>query len=210
MDEDLTYCLSQWGEPTQRIKANNGELERMQPHVPAKLIEYWREIGFSTFKNGLMMVTNPLEWQDTVTEWIAGTELETLDTYIALFRGAFGDITLFGLRYGCSAIIRPNAATYVGSRDKAAYGLETAVRSMFGNELSQYDTGDKSLNFAKALKKLGPLKPNEMYGFVPVLPMGGIRDLAHLQKVDAFAHLSILRQATGDLRGIMEYADIYR
>ncbi|MDR0673172.1 MAG: DUF1851 domain-containing protein [Zoogloeaceae bacterium] len=68
----------------------------------------------------------------------------------------------------------------------------------------------EDVNFESAFKKLGPLQPNEIYGFVPMLPMGGVRDLEHLQKVDAFAHLSILRQVTGELRQIMGYADIYK
>ena len=49
-----------------------------------------------------------------------------------------------------------------------------------------------------------------MLGYVPALPLGGSRDYAKLQKVDAFAYLSMLRQITGELKGVMEYADIYK
>jgi hypothetical protein len=211
MDEDLEYFLSKWGQPTERVPATEADLARLAQHVPPILIEYWREIGFSVFKEGLMTVTNPLEWMDVTNEWVAGTELAELDTFIPIMRGAFGRFRLLGLKHGYKASLEVTMAAYFGDREKPRYDLNISIKGGFsGSNPDDYDTGDKTLDFAKALKKLGPLKPNEMYGFVPVLPMGGTRDLKHLQKLDAFAHLSILRQATGKLRGIMEYADIYR
>jgi hypothetical protein len=50
--------------------------------------------------------------------------------------------------------------------------------------------------FAPALKKLGPLKPDEMYGFVPAVALSGSATLANLQKVKAVEHLAILAQLT--------------
>lgn len=48
--------------------------------------------------------------------------------------------------------------------------------------------------FAPALKKLGRLKHDEMYGFVPALALGGPATLDHLQKVKAVEHLVLLAQ----------------
>jgi hypothetical protein len=211
MDKLQQHFLSKWGSPSQRVPAAETDLAALAPHAPAILIEYWREIGFSVFKDGLMMVTNPLDWQDTVNEWLQGTELEAFDRFIPIMRGAFGDIRLLGIDKGFTPLLMPSDGAYMGDREEPKYELDFQVRTAFAtSDPVTYDISDKTLNFATALKKLGPLQPNEMYGFVPVLPMGGTRDLDHLQKLDAFAHLSILRQATGPLRGIMEYADIYR
>ena len=211
VDEELQLFISEWGQPTQRILASEEDLSELSGYVPAILIAYWREVGFSVFKSGLMLLTNPLEWQETVDEWLEGTELESLDRFIPLMRGAFGDFRLFGLNKGHTATLMVSDGAYMGRRDQPDYTMDISIKGEFVCcDPGRFDLSDHSPNFADALKKLGPLHPNEMYGFVPVLPLGGTRDLEHLQKLDAFAHLSILRQATGPLRGVMEYADIYR
>lgn len=210
MDECLEYFLSHWGQPTERVPADEETLTRFAPHLPATLIEYWRELGFSVFQDGLMTLCNPIEWQPVIDEWIEDTELKNLDTFIPVMRGALGSFKLFGIQHGCRISLLPVDRAYVGTRDQATYGMRLAIESLFLADPKEHDLQEEKFTFPQALKKLGPLKPNEMYGFIPLLPLGGMRDLAHLQKVDAFAHLSILRQATGELRGIMEYADIYR
>jgi hypothetical protein len=48
--------------------------------------------------------------------------------------------------------------------------------------------------FKPALRKLGQLKHDEMYGLVPALALGGEVSLDHLQKVKAVEHLVILAQ----------------
>lgn len=100
----------------------------------------------------------------------------------------------------------------MGDREFPKYSREISISGSIGSwDPDSFDNHHyKNANFKKAFKKLGALQPNEIYGFVPMLPMGGVRDLENLQKVDAFAHLSMLRQVTGELRQIMSYADIYK
>ncbi|EGH08166.1 hypothetical protein PSYMP_05689, partial [Pseudomonas amygdali pv. morsprunorum str. M302280] len=43
-------------------------------------------------------------------------------------------------------------------------------------------------------QKLGPLKSDEMYGFVPALALGGPMELEKLQKVKTIEHLTFLSQ----------------
>jgi hypothetical protein len=213
-DYYLKEFLSAWDKPTQMVRPDEELLRKLEQRVPANLIRFWRELGFSVFKDGLMLLCNPVDWKPVVDEWIEGTELETLDEYIPIMRGPFGDFQLFGLRHGSSATLYILEGTVMGDRDlpKPRPGFrKSIVEIQFGNSSPEdFDKRDYSVNFRNAFKKLGPLKPNEIYGFVPMLPMGGVRDLEHLKKVDAFAHLSILRQATGELRQIMGYADIYK
>jgi hypothetical protein len=211
MDWDLKEFLNIWGQPTQRIKADEGVLRQLAGKVPSNLIDYWRELGFSVFKDGLLCLCNPLEWKPVVDEWIEGTELETLDAYIPLMKGPFGDIGLFGLRYGSSAKLFPLSGALMGDRDLPKCSKEISIGTKFSlSSPERFDNHSYAVNFWNVFKKLGPLQPNEIYGFIPMLPMGGTRDLDYVQKVDAFAHLSILRQVTGDIRQMMEYADIYK
>jgi len=52
---------------------------------------------------------------------------------------------------------------------------------------------DKPL-FEQALKKLGPLAVDEVYGFEPILAAGGTLMVDNLAKLDLNIHLTILRQ----------------
>ena len=81
------YFLKQWGEPTQRIEADEAVLAQLAPSVPPRLIDYWRRLGFSVFKDGLMSLCNPLEWKPLIDEWLKDTELERLDVFIPILRG---------------------------------------------------------------------------------------------------------------------------
>jgi len=48
--------------------------------------------------------------------------------------------------------------------------------------------------FDRALRALGPLSAEEMYGFEPALALGGRAELGNLQKVDAVTHLILLAE----------------
>ncbi len=158
-----------------------------------------------------MTIVNPMDWKSVTDEWIVGTELFDLDTFIPIFKGAYGDFRLFGIHHGYKATLMPAMGTYVSLGEKAEYRLDIAIDGVFCCEtLKDNDFYAKSCKFDQALEKLGPLKANEMYGFVPALPLSGEPQLKNLQKLDAFAHLSILRQLTDEVRGIMTYEDIYR
>lgn len=65
-----------------------------------------------------------------------------------------------------------------------------------------YDWKDKPL-FKRALRKLGPLQSDEMYGFEPALTIGGTPNLEHLVKVKMVEHLVFLSQL-----GEVELVDI--
>ena len=48
--------------------------------------------------------------------------------------------------------------------------------------------------FTPALRRLGRIKYDEMYGFVPALALGGASSVDHLERVKAVEHLVMLAQ----------------
>ena len=70
--------------------------------------------------------------------------------------------------------------------------LDISVQSFFISKSREGSDFDDMFN--SALKTLGPLQPDEMYGFVPALALGGPSDLEHLQKVKTIEHLTFLSQ----------------
>ena len=204
------YFLKQWGEPTQRIEADEAVLAQLAPSVPPLLIDYWRHLGFSVFKDGLMSLSNPLEWKPLIDEWIKGTELEQLDVFIPIMRGVRGDFYLFGINYGFKPELSPINGGYIGSREIPQIPLDVSIKGLFMSQPDEFLPVTDPDDFMQVFHRHAPFGPQEMLGYVPALPLGGSRDYAKLQKVDAFAYLSMLRQITGELKGVMEYADIYK
>ena len=128
-----------------------------------------------------------------VSSWIEGTTFEERDTYHLIARSAFGDLYLWGEKTGFSLKI-----TSVLSRcvlHNFELKTEEMDRELQGFLLSrEVDTNDYGEMFKPAKKKLGMLRHDEMYGFVPALMFGGPDTLDHLEKVKAVEHLTLLSQ----------------
>jgi hypothetical protein len=200
MNESVEYFLEIWGKPTEVVSTDEATLRKLGRYVPENLIEYWRELGFSVFQEGLMAICNPIDWKPLADEWIAGTELEDLDNFFPILRGAMGQMSLLGARHGYTIALYPvEGQAFVTKPEPAEDAASYSVESLLFLDPDYFAIEGDDFNFATACKRLGSLRPNEIYGFVPVLPLGGISDLAHLKKVDAFAHLSILCQVTGEI-----------
>ncbi|RML60618.1 GAD-like domain protein [Pseudomonas syringae pv. pisi] len=128
-----------------------------------------------------------------VASWIEGTELEKRDTYHLIARGAFGDLYLWGEKTGFSLKI-----TSVFSRC-VIHDFEPTPEQM-DRKLQDFivsrkvDSNDVEDLFSQARRKLGTLRHDEMYGFVPALMLGGSASLDHVEKLKTVEHLILLSQ----------------
>ena len=122
------------------------------------------------------------------------------DAYYVIARSAFGEVFLWGTKSGRSlrivaawdSIFPSDYSDIIaaGKADRLVQGF-FVTKNKF--DLDQKDHLGKP-PFDRALKKLGPLASNEMYGFEPALALGGLCDLKNLRKVDAVTHLVMLAQ----------------
>jgi len=204
MDENFEYFLEKMGPAFGKRYVPTSSMERYRGKLPNQLLDYWKEHGWCGYADGLFWTVNPQEYDAVVDEWIGETPFMGRDAYHVIARSAFGDLYLFGEKGGSNLqIVAPDAKIMSGGR--TATDLNIDVRAFFGSRSRRgcdfSDTAGSRL-FAPALKKLGPLKHDEMYGFVPALALGGSATLDHLQKVKAVEHLVLLAQLS-ELR-IME------
>ena len=196
MDEYFEYFLKQFGPPVERRWVPQSSVDRYRGKLPDQLLAYWEEHGWTGYADGLFWTVDPQEYEPVVDAWIGGTRFMEEDTYHMIARGAFGNVYLLGERSASKLhIVAPDSIMMKPSpspsdRDRAVLAF-FGSRSRGGNDLS--DVNGERL-FAPALKKLGPLKHDEMYGFVPALALGGPATLDHLQKVKAVEHLVLLAQ----------------
>ncbi len=196
VDEDFEYFLETMGPSLDRRDVPASTIERFRGKLPDQLLSYWQEHGWCGYADGLFWTVDPEEYEPVLDAWIGGTPFMEEDAQHIVARGAFGDLYFWGERTGYSLNL------------SAPYALALPITGRTGslNQRAQrfFSSCDRDENdldglFAPALKKLGRLRHDEMYGFVPALALGGPADLAHLQKVKAVEHLVILAQLS-DLR----------
>ncbi|AYD90155.1 hypothetical protein D5R93_09355 [Actinomyces lilanjuaniae] len=66
--------------------------------LPRSVLRVWRRFGFEGFGRGLFWVTDPLEWEPVVSEWLdpVRDRLAFSDTWYCLARSAMGNLFLWG------------------------------------------------------------------------------------------------------------------
>ncbi|UOD28074.1 DUF1851 domain-containing protein [Massilia violaceinigra] len=201
MDEDFASFLEEFGPVIDKRYVPSSTIERYRGKLPDQLISYWEEHGWCGYADGLFWTVDPQEYEPVLDAWIGDTEFMERDAYHVIARSAFGVLFFWGENTGSSLKILPSYALAFPSTGAEEYILEgkadDAIRWFFSAKDREYfdmeDDAEKPL-FARALKKLGPLKPDEMYGFVPALAFGGSATLKNLQKVKAVEHLVFLAQ----------------
>ena len=178
----------------------NASIEKWRGILPDQLLTYWKEEGWNGYANGLFWIVNPDDYEDIVDEWLDGSTLEQIDAFHVIARSAFGLLYLCGESTGRSAKI--NCATHSifalekGLRKKNHAELNRSIRAFLGLDKDECDLDDESGKplFDRAVKTLGTLEPDEIYGFEPALVLGGKMRLENLRKVKLDQHLTILRQ----------------
>ncbi|EJM42250.1 hypothetical protein PMI26_03208 [Pseudomonas sp. GM33] len=195
MDEIFSIFLETFGGPVDRQEVPASSIERYRGKLPNQLLEYWAEHGWCGYGDGIFWIVNPQEYEGVVASWLEGTEFEACDIYHLIARSAFGDLYLWGERTGFSLKITSVLSRVVIKNLEIT--SDEMDRELQGFLLSRnVDSNDYGDLFKPAKKKLGPLRHDEMYGFVPALMFGGPDTLDHLEKVKAVEHLILLSQIT--------------
>lgn len=198
-DEDFAYFISKFGEATHHQTVSAEAIDRWRGRLPDKLLHYWQTEGWCGYGDGRFWIVNPEDYEDLVDEWLEGSPLEQVDAFHVIGRSGLGLLHLCGEQTGCSARIDcPLNAIFpqdLKRRSKAQNERELPwfFSSLTVRENDLSDANEEPL-FERALKALGPLAPDEMYGFEPALVLGGTITLDRLRKVKLDQHLTILRQ----------------
>ncbi|MFE3230177.1 GAD-like domain-containing protein [Nocardia sp. NPDC059228] len=194
-----------WGRPTMSVAVPVERFEQYAGQVPDFLLDLWRGFGFAGFRKGLLWLCDPVQWQPTVDAWTSDLDLPFgEDTWVAVSRSAFGRLSLWGRRTGLSLTITPHYGQIfpVDNSENMSDPFSRDVQILANLEAAAImktldeDADDDKPLFKRVLKRLGPVGPTTMYGFVPALALGGPMLPNHVEIVDAAVHMEILRQVT--------------
>ncbi|NWL79547.1 GAD-like domain protein [Pseudomonas taiwanensis] len=199
-DEDLALFIDSFGEATHRTPVPESILKQWDNVLPPVLLDYWKDEGWAGYANGLLWTVNPDDFEHIKDAWLQGTSLESFDKFHVIARSAFGNLYLCGERTGrCVSIIcihNEILALKNRLKPKTLTAQNVTIQSLFGssepNDFDYSDIHGRQL-FDRAVKKYGPLEPDEMYGFEPALVLGGSSVLENLHRLKLDPHLLILR-----------------
>jgi len=192
-DKFFDFFLKKFGEPHDSKSASEAVIERFAHKLPDQLFSYWRQLGWCGYGNGLIWMTNPAEYEAILENWLQGTPFEDRDDLSVIARTAFGELFVWAKGKGDVLGINPVLNIiyhYTDDEEKNYEGEqenEYMRRFWTKRKKEAADCKDKSDNliFERTLKKLGVLKPTEVYGFKHHYAIGG--DLS-LDNVDIMDH----------------------
>ncbi|MFK1554719.1 GAD-like domain-containing protein [Pseudomonas aeruginosa] len=199
-DSSFSLFIESIGEANSRTEISDSTITAWSNKLPPVLLEIWRQEGWACYGNGRFWTVDPAEYEHIKDAWLEGTPLAALDTFHVIARSAFGDLYLCGEKTGASTTIISLHNEILAQKNrlktKSLEAQNTSIQALFGvSDPEDFDYQDPSgkLLFERAVKKYGPLAPDEMYGFEPALVLGGSPTLESLRRLKLDPHLLILR-----------------
>ena len=162
-------------------------IKKYKDQVPEELVQIWEECGLGTFLDGYLKVINPDEYLELVQEtYFRG------GTSIPIFVTAFGDVITWE-KNKFLGIIKYKEGTF----DIFLENLSLFIKFLPDKSFID-DYFDLPL-YHEAIEKYGSFDYTQCFGFVPLLVLGGFKDVNHLDKVKMYEHIFLITQFTGSI-----------
>lgn len=155
--------------------------------LPNDLINIWKTYGFGSFIDGYLKVINPEEYQELLNDTYFRGNIS-----IPIFATAFGDIIAWE-ENKYIRIIKYKNGLFKGMASGFDFFFEDLQNGLFDKdffEISKYN---------EAVEKLGKIKFDECFGYVPLLGLGGSARVENLKKVKIREHIEIITQLVGKI-----------
>ena len=185
--------------------ADSAVIEKYTNVLPNALINIWKEYGFGTFAKGFLKTINPDEYQELLNETYMSD-----NNPIPIFTTALGDIVII--------------KDFIGKKEKGYWirtlryreGEENTLRVMpslddelgfFAKVLTDTNTYKNLFfwgDYIEAVKEYGTIPEyDECYGFVPLLGLGGPREVENMQIVKIKEHIMLIKEMVGVIQSEM-------
>ncbi|EPM49790.1 GAD-like domain-containing protein [Pseudomonas syringae] len=192
MDEHYAFFLEKFGLAIERYEVPASSIAKYKNKLPDQLLDYWEEYGWSGYANGAFWTVNPQDYEYLLKSWLTTVDIPQ-ENYYVIARSAFGKLYVWGEKSGWCLTTSSYSARYFRRTSKfTGKKLDLGVKAFFS--FIEPEHNDLEGLFQPALDHLGPLKSDEIYGFVPALVLGGQMELKNLQKVKIIEHLELLSQ----------------
>lgn len=175
------------------IKADEALIARYAEHLPASLLELWREAGFGTYANGLIQIINPDLYNAMLWGWLMRPEGEEDMTRIPIALSAFGTIFYYRLLSEDGDEDVSFIDPHTSRTGDLAWSLDEFFNDWCCDEENRAGLLEQPL-LEQAIAAKGELARDQVYAFLPALRLGGSRtaESGRVGLVDASVHLHLL------------------
>lgn len=180
--------------------ADEEAIRQYEGVLPANLIGIWQLGGWSAYFDGLLWFVDPRVYAGVLEDFLEDTGLE--GDFHVVAKSAFGDLIAYETRSGSFITVnavfgRISVNRRKLSREASNNDADLSVMSKFVMFDPGTDGDIKTDNgesiFKYAYERLGHLEPDEIYGFEPLLSLGG-PEPGNVRRVKDVVHLSIISQ----------------
>jgi hypothetical protein len=174
--------------------------EKYRGLFPDSLLSLWKEDGWTGYGNGRWWTVNPAQFDTVLAEWLAGTPFAAIDRFHCFARSAFGKLHAWGEKLGnhltvdCANGFIVALPAEMGVPEPDPELAMATHLSFMTPDSADLEGDDGELLFDAAVRKLGPLTADEVYGFEPALALGGAAVVDSIRRMRIDVHLSLLRQ----------------
>jgi hypothetical protein len=149
-------------------------IDAYRDRVPEELVELWQEYGFGTFGEGFVRVIDPRAHEAGIGDVLGKVTKQHIA--IPIMVTGFADVVTWDPGDGVTGIMyRVEDTTGLGST------VSTFVKLTVGGGAKHLDRKFDWGLFPRAVATHGALAFDESFVFVPLLSLGGPKDVAHLQ-----------------------------
>lgn len=161
------------------------ELAQFEDRLPAPWLEFWKAYGFGNYGDGMLKVIAPNDYMPNLYTWLGKENPDR----IPILMTAFGDMLYYRKLSETAADICLLDIHYRNT-EVCAYSLEGLLRFLTVEDVME-SMLRKTL-FGQAMEQCGTLQPDEIYGFVPALALGGSEAVEFVRKGNAFTYQQLM------------------
>lgn len=200
LSAEFDYIVAQFGAPSGGGPIAPDRLDSYREHLPQSLIDFYALHGQGLVLNGFFQFCEPTRYAP-IAKAVFGdnTDLPGSRCHIIGF-SAFGALSVWSEDHGTVSVHLVDGVSsclsLFGRGAKLPPDQSVAV-GLFQLDMEANDAfdADGKPMFKRALKALGPLAAGQVYGFVPLLSLGGPRRVENLKIVPALEHMALLAGA---------------
>lgn len=200
--EALEMFIEELGRTDNFREVSQYNIDKYRDKIPDTLLEYWKLEGFRAYENGMVWITNPEEYDKLVQAYLENTPFEPIDTFHAVFRGAFGDIRAVGestgglitisVPYNNIIALKKNFKKKQNMDDKNRV-LQSTFVMVRKDKYDYYDIKTNQSLFDQAYEKFGMLEADEVYAFKKPLCDGGVPTIDNIEVQNIFEYIINIR-----------------
>ena len=172
-----------YGPAEHAVVPDAAAIERYRGQLPDALLAEWRDVGWCSYGNGLLWLTDPAQLSDIVEDF---GELEGAGKPLVFLRTAFAHLYFWHNGAVFSLEVHRGSLSQVTPRIERMFTL-----------LCDKEIAEKILRvslYQEAVARLGPPARDECYAFEPALALGGPGTADTIRRVAVREHLGILAQ----------------